>query len=1038
MINKRTSVKSVGFLFAILATCVQTVHGQSSNYPSKAEAPNDKDTRASEASVNLLWNSSFHKCTSPNIPDAWQAEPSDAPVVFKNWSLDNFGIDERMPGPLAGIKVMKLFNPPDTLKEYHPNHILRYLTVKGRGIGHLPPGDYTFSVYLKSGKPNTRVGISDGISSKTVSASEEWQRHSLTTGLKTGQTTLGAALQLPDPDTTVWIAAPQLVQGTNVTAYHQELKDEQPLPPGAPTMADVPSVVVPKVSAPPKIDGVLDDAAWQNQQKLMLASSASGASGKHPSQETEAFIVRDDSHLYIAFRCFEPQIDKLRTLEKNCDGYVHGGDSVEVFLSPTTSAKKYYHFMTNLLGTHYDAIGFMATEWNPAWVSKAKTGKGEWTVEIAIPFSILELGDMDEVWRINLCRNRFAGNQSVEYSCWAPVFFNFHDPLHFGFLKGITMKDMQRFMYEFTNVELKKETDNTFCLSGMIKAKDPLPNKVLVKAEFLNITTEGGNQIVLPLSPEITPFKIDKISIPCEMNVYDLVLALIDPENNQTLHKFSSVISPTDTSMLVTGNPLSAYVEYNYYTDDKTASARVTWESRDPVTVEAKLIAGATGKVINKSLAQFSLSGPSTRTFSFPIEDLSRGDYSVVATAFSKGKEVHSVSDRLRKLPPNPVEVRLNKFTRGFAINHAGFFPVVITGNPDQNQFTDFHLKMFKEQGFNTLCWCVPISWDPATLELSEKRVEEIKSCLDRALKHDIKIIFPINWVTFWHWNRTKAKEVFSGNPQKYIGIYTKAVEKLKDHPAIIAWHLEDEPPKWGSINIWDGFSENTMMDIYKAVKAADPYRPAYVNWNGAWKTTPYGGYECTDVVSHDDYPFSGDQFDLEELVPRARMINAPNVGRKPAFIWLQAYYEGIRYPTPDEVRTHAYLHIIYGTRGIGYWGQKPIYPPLWKEMGQINTESQTLWNEVFSKPDSRQLTLAKHNQRIYYTLWESNSKYYLISINTDSNPVKISLDLATLAGRKVRGNSLLFETGVPVLKDGILTDTLAPFQRRVYVFCPE
>jgi len=1029
------SVKSVGLLFAILAACVYTVHGQSSNYPSKAEAQNDKDTRASEASTNLLWNSSFNKCTSPNLPDAWYMEPGDATKIFKNWSLDNFGIDERRPGPLAGIKVMKLFNPPDTLKEYQPDHILRFLTLKSRSISHLPPGDYTFSVYLKAGKPNTRVGISDGISSKTVSASEEWQRHSLTTGLKPGQTTLATSVQLPDPDTTVWISAPQLAQGTNVTAYHQE-QGEQPLPPGAPTMADIPSVVVPRVSAPPKIDGVLDDAAWQNQQKLMLDSSASGVSGKRPSQPTEAFIVRDDSHLYIAFRCSEPEVDKLRTLEKNRDGHVWIDDSVEVFLSPATAAKKYYHFMTNPLGTQYDGIGYMATEWNPAWESKTKTGKGEWTVEIAIPFSILELGDMDEVWRINLCRNRFAGNQSPEYSSWAPVFYNFHDPLHFGFLKGITRKDMQRFMYEFTNVELKKETDNTFSLSGMIKAKDPSPNKVLVKAEFLNITAEGTNQIVLPLSPEITPFKIEKISIPREMNVYNIALELIDPDNNQTLHICSSVLSPTYTSMPATGKPLSAYVEYDYYTDDKTASARVTWESRDPVTVEAKLIAGATGKVINKSLAQFSLSGPATRTFSFPIADLSCGDYDVVVTASSKGKEVQSASDRLKKLPPNPVDMRLSRFTRGLAINRAGFFPVVITGNPERDP--DAHIKMFKEQGFNTFCWCVPVKWDPATLELSEKRVEEIKRALDRALKQDIKIIFPLTFDTFWYWNSAKAKEVFSGNPQKLIGMYTKAVEKFKDHPAIIAWYLEDEPPKWGKPSSWNGFDENTMMDIYKAVKARDPYRPAIVNWNGAWKTTPYGGYECTDVVSHDDYPFSGDQFDLEELVPRVRMLNTPNVGRKPAFIWLQAYYEDTRWSTPDEVRTHAYLQIIYGTRGIGYWGQKPVYPPLWKEMGQINSETRTLWNEVFAKPDSRQLTLAKNNQRIHYTLWESNNKYYLISINTDSNPVKVYLDMAALAGRKVTGSSLLFETGVPVLKDGILTDTLAPFQRRVYVFCPE
>src|SRR6266850_450967 len=71
---------------------------------------------------------------------------------------------------------------------------------------------------------------------------------------------------------------------------------------------------VPRAAEPPKIDGVLNDAAW-TQEPLVLSDWVSYnplLGEKMPMQlRTEVRIAYDDRNIYFAFHCFDNEPDKI-------------------------------------------------------------------------------------------------------------------------------------------------------------------------------------------------------------------------------------------------------------------------------------------------------------------------------------------------------------------------------------------------------------------------------------------------------------------------------------------------------------------------------------------------------------------------------------------------------------------------------------------------------------------------------------------------------------------------------------------------------
>jgi hypothetical protein len=204
-----------------------------------------------------------------------------------------------------------------------------------------------------------------------------------------------------------------------------------PLPPETSEMqAQQPVVSAPLISGPaPRIDGRLDDPAWQNSGEAFPFVLL----GKHSlaPAATRALVTFDSRNIYLGFICAEPRMDRLVLRETKRDGEVWKDDCVEVFLSPKRGAK-YHHLIVSAAGVQYDEIGRAAPDsWNAKWRCEVLREADKWTAEISLPFAQMEVDAPrpGAIWNVNFCRHRPG---AMEFSCFAPCSETFHEAENFA------------------------------------------------------------------------------------------------------------------------------------------------------------------------------------------------------------------------------------------------------------------------------------------------------------------------------------------------------------------------------------------------------------------------------------------------------------------------------------------------------------------------------------------------------------------------------------------------------------------------------
>jgi len=186
----------------------------------------------------------------------------------------------------------------------------------------------------------------------------------------------------------------------------------------------------------PRIDGVLDDDAWQRATALAPFVPPALAT-KALLAVTEARVTYDDGGLFISAKCQEPSPGKMRIIGGGRDHKeLWRGDDVEVFIAGSASGLPYRHFMVNPAGGYWDSLkrGEGLPEdlsYDPEWRRAARGGADSWSVEIAVPWTALGRAAPERgasLWA-NVCRSR---TQNGEKSMWSPTRKSFVEPERFG------------------------------------------------------------------------------------------------------------------------------------------------------------------------------------------------------------------------------------------------------------------------------------------------------------------------------------------------------------------------------------------------------------------------------------------------------------------------------------------------------------------------------------------------------------------------------------------------------------------------------
>lgn len=206
-----------------------------------------------------------------------------------------------------------------------------------------------------------------------------------------------------------------------------------------------PVLCVPQSETAPDIDGVLDDAVWEN-------AVATGAfvqlhypnDRRPPSPATDVKVARDKDTLYLAFICDEPNVAGILDTSKDTrDRWA--SDVVEIFFDTAPDGPVVWHLATNSRGWQYDSTttkfhlpeaGREHTPHNPRWRTAATIGDRQWTAEIAVPLAEVGAADVREgqVISFNLARERYNNDGKNELSVWSPTAGIFCKADRYGYL----------------------------------------------------------------------------------------------------------------------------------------------------------------------------------------------------------------------------------------------------------------------------------------------------------------------------------------------------------------------------------------------------------------------------------------------------------------------------------------------------------------------------------------------------------------------------------------------------------------------------
>jgi len=196
-----------------------------------------------------------------------------------------------------------------------------------------------------------------------------------------------------------------------------------------------------------------------------------------------------------------------------------------------------------------------------------------------------------------------------------------------------------------------------------------------------------------------------------------------------------------------------------------------------------------------------------------------------------------------------------------------------------------------------------------------------------------------------------------------YHGITPSALATLRDSGQYL---IGDQPPapavNGDVIKAWQSQPDepdtagngpqppSQVIATYKAIKAADPSRPVFVNFGpGVADITWLGGganvghperypeyAKGGDLLSEDTYPINGGH-PITAVADGVDNLRRYSDNAKPvyAFIETTAIEEGNPKPTPEDVRAEVWLALIHGANGIVYFCN--VFSPSFDEAAMLH-----------------------------------------------------------------------------------------------------
>lgn len=152
---------------------------------------------------------------------------------------------------------------------------------------------------------------------------------------------------------------------------------------------------VPQTKATIKVDGIMDEAAWQDALVIDLIYENYPAENTPATVKTEAYLLDLGDRLLIGFRAEDPNPENIRAYLRDRDS-AYDDDYVGLIVDTYNDQRRALEFFVNPLGVQMDLIrsgGDADDSWNAIWDSAGQITDFGFTVEMAIPYNEIQMPD---------------------------------------------------------------------------------------------------------------------------------------------------------------------------------------------------------------------------------------------------------------------------------------------------------------------------------------------------------------------------------------------------------------------------------------------------------------------------------------------------------------------------------------------------------------------------------------------------------------------------------------------------------------------
>ena len=776
---------------------------------------------------------------------------------------------------------------------------------------------------------------------------------------------------------------------------------------GGGAWAQAPTTQVSIIDQPPLIDGNLAEACWQRPADCRDFKVLD--TGKPATQQTAVWLARDDTWLFVAFKCYEAKVGEIECQVQSRDGSVNRDDSVELFISPGTDGKTYYHFMLNAAGVHGDNRSEGAEHhipWDAHWRSAAVIDPKQrvWTAEIAIPLSYLCANAGEKEWRLNLCRYRKP--DPPEFSAWAPIKQSFHEPEHFGRLDGLAgLKPQAVFAPVLQKAAVGALLDFPVrCYPVTVAVRNDGGVAGEITAYAVDITEKGqmrSSDQNLHLDPG--HYKSQEITVPIAEFVQRRTQVVLTFRDDLGVWSVVKEIKPERST-----KPLSVCMDRSYYTTEAQAHliADVVLPPAELLKSKLRVRCSWLPKALVTEVKR------SSHLIPIKLEGLASSNGTVeVALESGDGRVIAREATKLIKRQPAAAgnEVKTDRWNRSVLVNGKPFFPMGFYGVRPVNY------AMAAGMGMNTV-----IDWDRNTPLQCQARLEA-------ANRNRLYLIT----VPHWSFPNMPLGGTHPEFPDRLrAGMKEVLPEFLRlcaPHPAALAWYGIDEP---GGETL-----KELCLELTAAIDAGDGHHP---NMPLFCRGFPQDGwFDSFDIGLLDIYwtPESGPQAVQEAIGWFKRAERDTRGWNKPFWVTVvgERYSMSSRIMLPKEQRLNTYLALIHGASGVFYFVWPVRHQQTYDMFRTLAREVQTLAPVLLTRTPDQQVVVEGGDEDRIIVLLKAHPEGggLLLAANTRDEPVQVTVAVSGLE-RKGKVTSLFGNRKYEV-RDGAFSDHLEGLATRAY-----